>query len=221
VSQTARHERLAADLESLEVLKANSSVFGYEACGEPPDTFSVVFRGRGLWRDATTGGIREVNEHRCDLRMTLSYPERPPEIRWQTPLLHPNISFGGFIRLADVGLPWNEDLALDVICERLWDVARLAYYDLDRATNFTARRWLETQRDYTLPVDARPLRDRRIRGNTNIVRYCRRDGSGPVLPVGEPEPAVLYIDENTPVPPLPTARDQRAGGEDEILYIGD
>jgi len=212
---------LAADLASLEVLKANSSVFTFEASGEPADTYTVVFRGRGLYRDSATGRIQDVNEHRCDLRMTLSYPERPPEIRWQTPLLHPNVSFGGFIRLSDVGLPWTEDLALDVISERLWDVARLAYYDLDQATNLTARRWLESQRDYTLPLDPRPLRDRMIRGNTNIIRYHRRDGSGMLFPERDSEPTILYIDENTPVPPLPTARRELSGEEDDILYIDD
>ena len=218
--QISRHERLAADVASLQALEAVSSVFGYESSGEPPAAYSLIFRGRGLTLDASSGRIRDVHEHHCDLRMTLSYPERPPEIRWQTPLLHPNISFGGFIQLSDVGLPWTEDLALDVICERLWDVARLAYYDLEHATNVMARRWLETQRDYTLPVDFRPLRDRMNRNNTNVVRYRHRDGRQLLLPEPDVEPAILYIDENTPVPTLQIGR-PRAGGEDEILYIGD
>jgi ubiquitin-protein ligase len=32
-------------------------------------------------------------------RMPYGYPERPPDIRWLTPILHPNISFSGFLNL--------------------------------------------------------------------------------------------------------------------------
>ncbi len=218
---TRRQERLVADRMRLEVLKANSSVFDYEADGEAPERYTLVFRGRGLSRDARTGQICEVLEHRCDLRLTGAYPDRPPEMRWQTPLLHPNISYSGFIRLADVGLPWDEHLALDVICERLWDVARLAYYDLDQSTNSTARHWLETQREYTLPADPRPLRDRTVAGEPNVFRYRRTDGRLMVLRESESEPMVLYLDENTPLPALPAGAPLRKDSDGEILYIQD
>jgi hypothetical protein len=216
-----RQTRLMADRTGLEVLKANSSVFDFESEGEVPERYTLVFRGLGLARDARSGQICEVLEHRCDLRLTGAYPGRPPEIRWQTPLLHPNISYSGFIRLADVGLPWDEHLALDAICERLWDVARLAYYDLDQSTNSTARHWLETQREYTLPTDPRPLRDRMARGEPNVFRYQRTGGRLVLLPGPQSEPAVLYLDENTPLPALPAVGRPRTGGDDEILYIQD
>jgi ubiquitin-protein ligase len=218
---TTRQERLISDLRSLESLKANSSVFDYLASGDPPDVYEIVFRGQGVRRDAHGEHIQLIDEHRCELRLNLSYPERPPDVRWMTALLHPNISFGGFIRLSDIGLPWHADLELEAICERLWDVARLAYFDLENATNHAARQWLATQQEFALPVDPRPLRDRIVGGNTNIVRYERRDGRGVLLPQASEEGSILYIDEDTPVPTLPSAAAPQRPDDDEIIYIGE
>jgi hypothetical protein len=218
---TERPTRWIAERAALEVLKASSSVFDFLSEADAPDRFALLFRGRGLYRDPRDGRIAEVFEHRCDVRLTAAYPDRPPEIRWQTPLLHPNISFSGFIRLSDVGLPWSDCLGLDVLCERLWDVARLAYFDLDKWTNFTARQWLETQSDYTLPLDPRPLRDRIVAGCGNVFRYQYADGHLVLLPKPESSSAVLFLDENTPSTFQPNVCHEPPAGEDEILYIGD
>lgn len=221
MERTTRRERLIADQQMLDELKASSSIFDYEAVGDPPDHYVAVFHGQGLCRDETTRQIVRLDEHRCELCLSLSYPQAAPDLRWLTPLVHPNISFGGFIRLEDVGLPWDERVGLDVVCERLWDVARLAYCDLQHATNASARQWVERQTEHALPVDPRPLRDRRLPGkNANVVRYRRRDGRRILLP--EPSEAeVLYIDEHTPVPQLPGARREPPDAEGEILYIGE
>ena len=55
-------------------------------------------------------------------------------------------------------------------------------------------------------------------GNTNIVRYQRR-GQGVQIPAPGTPSEVIFIDENTPVPSIPSyspAR-QRPG---DVLYIG-
>lgn len=220
MTDTDRDQRLRADLAAIDALRAASTILDFQQVGEPPDRYSVTFRGKGLRRDASTGRVEPLDSHECEIRLTLSYPERPPDIRWLTPLFHPNISFGGFIRLRDVGVSWSEDLSLDVICERLWDVARLAYYDLENATSHTAKRWLQDQCDVTLPVDLRPLRDKASISNSNVIQYAWRDDRRLVLSDAEEENEVLYIDEDTPVPPIQLARRERRS-DDDVLYIGD
>jgi len=216
----ARDQRLWADFEAMEALRAASTILDFRQVGEPPDRYTVTFHGKGLRRDASTDKVEQVDSHECEIRLTLSYPQRSPDIRWLTPLFHPNISFGGFIRLRDVGVSWTEDLSLDVICERLWDVARLAYYDLENATSHTAKSWLQEQCHVTLPVDLRPLRDRMSISNSNVIRYKRQDDKRLVLSDAEEENEVLYIDEDTPVPPIQLARRERRS-DDDVLYIGD
>ena len=78
--------------------------------------------------------VERINEHRIELRIPYAFPERPPDVRWLSSIYHPNISFSGLVKLRDIGLPWVEDMSLDVVCERLWDVARLAYFDEEHAS---------------------------------------------------------------------------------------
>lgn len=212
-----RKERLLADQRSMELLRSTSTILDYRAAGNPPDRYTVIFRGRGLFRDPNRGQIDLREVHECDIRLPWSYPQRAPELRWQTPLFHPNISFGGFIRLDDIGLAWDESLGLQLICERLWDVARLAYVNLPETSNYAAKRWLASQKQWTLPVDRRPLCDDLRPTHANVIRYGRRDGRKVILPEAEIEEDVLYIDESTP-PPRARANPKR---EQEIWYLGD
>jgi len=222
VNSTARDSRLHADLQTLESLRKSSSIFNFEAFGDPPDRYTLTLRGRGVSR-RTSGAspVEFVELHQIDMRLPYGYPQQPPDLRWVTPILHPNISFSGFIHTRDLGLPWDDTVTLDVVCERLWDLARLAYVHLEHTTNFAARTWLEAQHTVSLPIDARPLRDLLPLGGKNVVRYQRR-GAPPPAP-RESTGEVFYIGEDTPAPPLPgrPPRPAHRGGEDDILYIGD
>lgn len=217
MDQEQRENRLAADLAALEALRAQSTILQFEA-SQPADRYTITFRGKGLARSASGSDIGIVELHQIDLRMPYGYPEHPPDIRWLTPILHPNISFSGFLNLAEVGLPWSEDLGLDVICERLWDVARGAHMNLEKSANFSAKNWFEKENKFDLPLDRRPLRDRGGVSNANIVRYQRRGQSVQIPAPGTPS-EVIFIDENTPVPSIPSRPPQRPRSGD-VLYIG-
>lgn len=219
-----RETRLQSDLETLKELCKCSSIFDFDATGMPPDRYSLTFRGRGIARSISArADVEYVELHEIDMRLPFSYPKLPPDIRWVTPILHPNVSFSGFIQLRDVGLPWDDTVTLDAVCERLWDVARMAYINLDRATNFSAKSWVERPDRITLPVDNRILRDKMPPSGVNVIRYQRR-GAGRNAPprVGE---EVLFIGEDTPIPPMPRPgyrpRRPDQGDDDDILYIGD
>lgn len=234
MTQITREERLAAELELLNALKEASTIFDFECVGDQPDRFTIIFRGQGISRDTSPqADVKTVELHRCDVRLPYSFPRRPPDIRWLTPIFHPNISFSGFIKLRDIGLPWEQDLGLDVVCERLWDVARLAYLNHDTATNFAAKNWFEDECDLQLPLDRRPLRDKQLPTNTNIVRYGRRGQQQVELPADRDDSndnEVFYIGDDTPTPQIPSRRippvrrdvpPQRSGSDDDIFYIGE
>jgi hypothetical protein len=229
VDQTTRTERLARDRAALEALRTASSIFSFESTGEPPDRYTLTFRGKGLARDAANQSeVTTTDLHQVDLRMPYSYPASPPDIRWLTPIMHPNVSFSGFVNLADVGLSWSKELPLDVVCERLWDAARAEFLNLNKASNYAAKNWYEKENTQALPVDQRPLRDRAAAavGGANIVRYERRAGSPGVQLAGATSAGdVVFIDENTPTPAMPARQPyvpvehRRRGGED-VIYIG-
>lgn len=216
-----RASRLEQDFAALERLRQSSTILSFEPSGHPPDRYELCFRGRGVARrSGSRGAVEFVDLHRVEVRLPGGYPESPPDLRWLTPILHPNVSFSGFIQLPDIGLPWDESVTLDVVCERLWDVARLAYIDLNRTTQSSAQVWLSEQRVLDLPVDARPLRDRALPAARNVIRYQRR-GEQRTVPALE-APEVIFIGEDTPVPPLPLSPRPRPSSDgDGILYIGD
>jgi ubiquitin-protein ligase len=225
VTQEARHERLVAELEAMRALKKASTILDFEFTGEPPDRYSITFRGKGVSRDTSPHADVEIVElHKIDLRFPYSYPRRPPDIRWISPIFHPNISFSGFINLKDVGLPRDQELGLDIVCERLWDVARMQYMDLKKATNYSARNWFDDDSTLQLPVDHRLLRDKSAPQGRNVIRYQRRGGQRLSLPVARDATEVFFIGEDTPTPSLPIRTGpvrRRAFGDDGVLYIGD
>ena len=202
-----RDQRLAEELKRLQRLRSESTIFDFEPQGEPPAKYIITFRGQGITRSLTSAeDIEKVDLHRLELRLPYAFPERPPDIRWLTPVHHPNVSFSGLVKLRDVGLPWEEDLSLDIICERLWDMARLAFYDEEKATNYSAKNWLAEQDEIALPIDHRPLRDKETPFSSNVVKYERR---------GERTTAQAQTNlrEKTPVP--------SDGRQEDILFIGD
>ena len=213
----SRTARLQSDLAALESLRSESTILSLEPAGEPPDRYTLTFRGKGLGREGMSTDVSVIELHQIDLRMPYSYPERPPDVRWLTPIVHPNVSFSGFLNLAEIGLPWTPDLTLDVLCERLWDVARGAYVNLEKAANYSAKNWYEQECRFELPIDVRPLRDKAGVSVTNVVKYQRRGGA--VQLASNTPMEVMYIDENTPVPPLPPRARRGREGED-VLYIG-
>jgi ubiquitin-protein ligase len=226
VTAEQRTERLAAELESMRALRKCSTIIDFECSGEAPDRYSVVFRGRGISRDSSSrADVKYEQVHRIDIRLPYSYPQRPPDIRWVTPIFHPNVSFSGFLRLSDLDLPWQPDLGLDIICERLWDVARLAFVNLEKASNHAAKNWFEEQTSLQLPVDSRPLRDRNAPTGANVIRYERRGERRTAVPEASSADDVLFIGEDTPTPILPERAippvRRRPPGDDDILYIGD
>ena len=178
-----RQARLSSELEALRALKQSSSIFDFDATGDAPERYVISFRGRGIARETSADAeIEAVELHKVELRLPYSYPRRSPDIRWMTPIFHPNVSFSGFLNVKDIGLPWDQDLGLDVLCERLWDVARLAYMNLENAANYSAKNWFEDECQISLPVDSRPLRDKNTTTGSNVIQYQRIGTSGQPLP---------------------------------------
>jgi len=225
VESQSRQERLNADRDVLAALSAASRIFSFEASGEPPDRYTLSFRGKGLARDVSSqADVVIVELHQIDLRMPYAYPSSPPDIRWLTPLWHPSVSFSGLVNLADVGLVWSNDLSIDIVCERLWDIARAAFTNPSKATNYAAKTWFEKECPFTLPVDPRDLRDRQPMGGSNIVRYERRGGRGVRFAGAPTSGEVIFIDENTPTPSLPERQPYVPVGhrreDQDVFYIG-
>jgi ubiquitin-protein ligase len=228
-----RDERLVHDLQVMQKLAESSVIVDFESEGDPPEEFTVTFHGRGVTRASGLNVELEfVEKHQFEIRLPFSYPQRAPDIRWLTPIFHPNISNSGFINLEEIDIEWDKDINLDVLCERLWDVVRLDFMNLGRSTNYAACNWFEEQTELQLPLDQRRLRETAAPSRSNVVRYQRRGEKieTGIRPANNDE--VLFIGEETPnAIPRPPQRRQSGpviprrrstpSNDDDVFYIGD
>jgi len=157
--ESPRIRRLRNDLTALERLRSESSVFEFQATGNPPHHYLITFKGKGLCRDR--GKVKIVHYHRVEIKLGASYPRTIPELRWLTSVYHPNISEIGMVCLGGYGTHWVPSVQLHELCMMLWDMARYFNYDIRSPYNRDAALWVANQTSILFPTDSRPLRDLR------------------------------------------------------------
>ena len=161
--ESPRIRRLRSDLAALERLRDESSVLRFRLQkGDsrlPPQHYIIEFRGKSLARERGPVSVR--NHHEVEIKLGASYPRTMPEIRWLTPIYHPNISEIGMVCLGGYGTHWVPSLNLDELCGMLWDMARYHNYDIRSPYNREAALWVANQKNFLFPLDTRPLRDLR------------------------------------------------------------
>jgi ubiquitin-protein ligase len=174
--QSPRIRRLRNDFAALERLRSESSIFRFTAQGDPPHHYAILYKGRGLWRDR--GKVKTLETHRVEIKLGSSYPRTIPELRWITPVYHPNISEIGMVCLGGYGTHWVPSVQLDELCVMLWDMARYHNYDIRSPYNREAALWVANQTNFRFPIDERPLRDLRAAlGRIEHPRASELDGN--------------------------------------------
>jgi ubiquitin-protein ligase len=157
--ESPRIRRLRNDLAALDRLRSESSLFQFQAVGSPPYHYQITFKGSGLRRE--NGKVKVSSTHRVEIKLGASYPRTIPEIRWLSPIYHPNISEIGMVCLGGYGTHWVPSVQLDELCMMLWDMARYHNYDIRSPYNRDAALWVANQTSILFPTDHRPLRDLR------------------------------------------------------------
>lgn len=188
----------------MDRLRAESSVLQFQASGTPAQHYRVQFLGTSLARDRGKVVVRE--RHEFEIRLGASYPRTMPEIRWLTPIYHPNISEIGMVCLGGYGTHWVPSLNLDELCVMLWDMTRFHNYDIRSPYNREAALWAANQSTYRFPLDARPLRDLRA-------------ALGRIEPAGRPTPEPVPSDHSPRSERQPGATE--SSGESEGICILD
>jgi ubiquitin-protein ligase len=177
--ESPRIRRLRNDLAALDRLRSESSLFQFQAVGSPPYHYQIVFKGGGLRRE--NGKVKPSSTHRVEIKLGASYPRTIPEIRWLSPIYHPNISEIGMVCLGGYGTHWVPSVQLDELCTMLWDMARYHNYDIRSPYNRDAALWVANQTSFLFPTDPRPLRDLRAaqgRKDSSTTSGSRNSGGG-------------------------------------------
>jgi ubiquitin-protein ligase len=205
--ESPRIRRLRSDLKALMRLKQESTIFDFTAYGDPPHTYLVRFQGRGLSRSKSQSPVDIRSQHEVRVELGASYPRLQPELEWQTPIFHPNISAGGVVCLGGYGTYWVPSLNLDELCEMLWDMIRYANFDVNSPYNREAAGWARLQSEYRFPVDPRPIRDNLANSKQELPTVSEGRVPQPHAIVG---PSVDALRVANPAP-----------GLEDILFIDD
>jgi ubiquitin-protein ligase len=230
--ESPRTRRLRSDLKALQRLKGESTLFDFTAYGDPPHTYLLRFHGRGAAKTNANSPVTARDHHEVRVELGASYPRLQPELAWQTPIFHPNISAGGVVCLGGYGTYWVPSLNLDELCEMLWDMIRYANLDVNSPYNREAAAWAKVQSDRQFPLDPRPIRDRVFNGE-RAPAAAQDDGQLPGVPVagtiaappaGPPEtPSPVASPAAQPMVPPPVAAPvtspPSAPASDDILFL--
>jgi len=185
-------------MRAMQQLQAESSILDFTVPGPmfggPPDVYTVVFHGRGLWVPEGTDEVHVRSRHEVMIRLGASYPRMMPELAWKTPVFHPNISANGVVCLGGYSTHWVPSLQLDELCTMLWDMIRYENFDIESPYNRQAAQWIKEQNTFAFPVDNRAIRNRAAEALSGAEE--RGDGKErrSTSPVGEPIVAVTPKD---------------------------
>ena len=212
-----RKLRLEKEQRLMEQLAARSEVLGIETENQPADRYVITFTAKLVERaNDSTDEIHWTDNHKVELELPWSFPRTAPDVRWLTKFYHPNVSSSGFVSLTDIGLTWDNNMTLDVVTERLWDVARYAWYDLEGASNYSARRWIKGNLSTVLPVDQRTIVPQQHAKVENIISY-RKKGESDL-------PGELSSNQNSLVDELEIIDDSNPGkktSEKDVVFLSD
>ncbi|MBI4871161.1 MAG: ubiquitin--protein ligase, partial [Candidatus Riflebacteria bacterium] len=124
--ESPRDRRLRSDLRAITKLKTQSSILDFEGFENPPQKYIVTLRGRGLMQPPNTDEVIYADFHQVEIKLGSEYPRKKPDLKWRTPIFHPNISALGQVCLGGYSTNWVPSLNLDELCEMLWDMVRYA-----------------------------------------------------------------------------------------------
>ena len=157
--KSPRQRRLEADYRGVCELRDESTIFSFLASGEPPQKYRLIFKGKGIYRDQR-GEIKISDHHECLIEFGAAYPRLVPNLAWQTPIFHPNISNNGVVCLGGYGTHWVPSLTFPEMCAMLWDMIRYENFDTESPYNKEAAMWAKHQNPNSFPLDRRSIKDK-------------------------------------------------------------
>ncbi len=153
--QRIRERRLHSDFRRLQDLARQSQFIKIlKTEGNPPELYMIGFSCKGVAHLDFSDKPVYNEEHHVELFLPADYPTKMPQMRWLTPIFHPNINAEGTFVCIDV---WYPTKFLDDLCIMLGRMIQYKNYNPYSAVRKEAARW-SLMCPHFLPVDKRSLR---------------------------------------------------------------
>jgi ubiquitin-protein ligase len=136
----------------LDLTSGNDLIAIEEVQGDPAETYVIRFNCRGVSAMEASGPVFS-DIHRVWISLPVEYPTRPPQMRFLTPVFHPNINEEGTYVCVDT---WYPSKFLDDLCIMLGRMIQYKNYNPSSPLRLDAAQWA-VEHPELLPVDRRPL----------------------------------------------------------------
>lgn len=125
--------------------------------GTPPDRYKIRFTCNGVESIRPNGQpvLRDV--HEVSVYLHAEYPLKQPQLKWLTPIFHPNIHVTGAVCIG----AWWAAKTLDELLLTLGEMVQYKNLDPKDPMNSKAAQWANRNRQL-FPIDSRPLKGRAL-----------------------------------------------------------
>ncbi|MCA9973379.1 MAG: hypothetical protein KC425_24335 [Anaerolineales bacterium] len=149
-----RENRLRNDYKLVrELVNRSELVQVLQTESDPPDKYLVRFMCRGVEKIKPNGDPVYRDAHEVSIYLHAEYPLKQPQLKWLTPIFHPNIHVTGAVCIG----AWWAAKTLDELLLTLGEMVQYKNYEPRDPMNSKAAAWaLRNKRLF--PVDSRPLK---------------------------------------------------------------
>lgn len=153
-----RETRLRNDHQRMRELVDRSQLIQVvQTDGDPPEKYLVRFTCRGVEKLRPGGQPVYRENHEVSIYLHAEYPLKQPQLKWLTPIFHPNIHSSGAVCIG----AWWPAKTLDELILTLGEMVQYKNLGPKDPMNSRAAAWAIRNRRH-FPVDDRPLKGRSV-----------------------------------------------------------
>ena len=149
-----RETRLRNDHECIrELVNRSEFVHVLTTEGDPPERYLIRFTCKGVEKLNAAGTAVYRESHEVSLYLHAEYPLKQPQLKWRTPIFHPNIHVTGAVCIG----AWWPAKTLDELLLTLGEMIQYKNYDPKDPMNSKAAAWAMRNKRL-FPIDPRDLK---------------------------------------------------------------
>jgi ubiquitin-protein ligase len=121
--------------------------------GDPPEKYLIQFTCKGVEKVKPNGDPIYREEHEVSVYLHAEYPLKQPQLKWLTPIFHPNIHVTGAVCIG----AWWPAKTLDELLLTLAEMVQYKNFDPKDPMNSKAAAWALRHKSI-FPIDRRELK---------------------------------------------------------------
>jgi ubiquitin-protein ligase len=154
MSFDVRENRLRNDHHLLrELVNRSEFIHIVTTEGDPPEKYLIRFTCRGVEKIQPNGDPVYREQHEVTIYLHAEYPLKQPQLKWLTPIFHPNIHVTGAVCIG----AWWPAKKLDDLLLGMAEMVQYKNYDPKDPMNSKAAAWALRNKNL-FPVDKRALK---------------------------------------------------------------